>query len=632
MNEFPVPNGFWELPTCPQIAHQILKLAPLGKETVPELLDVIRWDPAVAARILATANATRFGQSWPVVSLDRARLLLDDLALRLLALQFTLDSLSSERSAFQPAYEMLWRQSRIHAVTAMLLGDESSGQAEVNPFLAGLLIGLPRLALLQFQPETAQSILKAMAQTGRPWSEIEREFLPSSPENLLLQANFPPAFGKALLSKDSEPGSGAPRLAGVLAAAEAMGDLLVFEPENRDLAERWRNRLDMQLRNLQSGESAAAHDLESLVDLVRTRLDEWFPWNDEVDSERRMLAQANRELGRLGLRTAVAHGQAQTRVQQAEQSLQQYERKIFNLERQALRDPLTGVYNRRFLLEALQKEVARCCRYATPIGLLFVDVDNFKPLNDTWGHLVGDVVLRRIADTLGGVLRGADILARYGGEEFVVLPNDPNEAGIVQLAERLRLAVEQLVAKVEGQSVQVTVSVGCTLTVPTRNDLDLGPQLLAAADAAMYDAKQLGRNRVVFRSLLDDMERKLMQLTIDRSFSRWLVLRNILNSQIVENLLLDYSPERLPLGELAIDTGLLTDKQVAKILDLQGENEERFGAVALALNLLTLDELAMLLARQRENPIQLARQLIGKRLLEESQALELVNEYLASLK
>ncbi len=630
MNDFSVTTGFWELPTCPQVAHQILKLAPLGKETVPDLLDVIRWDPAVSVRILSAANGTRFGQSWPVVSLHRARLLLDDLAIRLLALQFTLNSLSPERKAGQSVYEIIWRQSRAQAVAAMVLSDEDMEQSEVHPFLAGLLLGVPRLAFLQSQPETAEGILKTMAQTARPWQELH----PAEAEEtqILFQANFPPAFVKALKTKDTEPSPTMPRLAGVLKIAERIGDFLGFEQSGWNLSADWLDRLKDVQQEVLGEEESARLPMESLLDAVRGRLQEGFPWRDEVGSESGMLSRANRELGRLGLRTAVAHGQAQSRVQQAEQSLRQYERQIFNLERQALRDPLTGIYNRRFLLEALQKEVARCCRYAAPLGLLFVDVDHFKPLNDTHGHLAGDMVLRRIAETLEGVLRGADILARYGGEEFVVLPNNPDEAGIVRLAERLRLAVEQLVTKVEGQSVRVTISIGSTLTVPTRNDLDLGPQLLAAADAAMYDAKELGRNRVVFRSLLDDQERRLMELTIDRSFSRWLVARNVLNSQIVENLLLDYSPERLPLGELAVDTGLLTEEQVARILERQGENDERFGAVALELHLLSLDQLAMLLARQRENPIQLARQLIAKRLLEESQALELVNEYLAGLK
>jgi diguanylate cyclase (GGDEF)-like protein len=450
-----------------------------------------------------------------------------------------------------------------------------------------------------------------------------------------LQANFPQVFVKALKSPETglaEPVRGNPRLSAVLGVAEAMGDFLEFGSRNPELSERWLDRLKDRLHHLQGADPNSSLPTQSFIDTVRQHLEEWFPVNVATDSETRVLCQANRELGRLAWRTSLAHGQAQTRAQQAEQSLKQYERKIYSLERQALRDPLTGVYNRRFLLEALQKEVARCCRYAAPIGLLFVDVDAFKPLNDRWGHLVGDQILRRVAETLQGVLRSSDILARYGGEEFVVLPNDPNETGIQQLAERLRQAVEQLVTKVDSARLQVTISVGCTLTVPTRDDLDLGPQLLASADAAMYDAKQLGRNKVVFRSLLDESERELMQRTIDCTFTRWLVSRNFLSSQAVESLLSDYSPDRLPLGELAIDTGLLTDGQVLEILELQVESGDRFGALAHQRELLSLSQLAMLLARQRENPIQLARLLIGKHLFEEAKALSLVKDYLASLK
>ncbi len=168
-----------------------------------------------------------------------------------------------------------------------------------------------------------------------------------------------------------------------------------------------------------------------------------------------------------------------------------------------MHDPLTGVYNRRFLLEVLEKEVARACRQAAPLGLLFVDVDEFKSSNDALGHPAGDAILRSVADTLANMLRHADILARYGGDEFVILPHDPRETGILQLAERLRGAVEQLAIHVETERVQVTISVGCTLTVPGRNDLGVGPQLLAKADEAMYEAKQQGRNRVVFHPLPD---------------------------------------------------------------------------------------------------------------------------------
>jgi diguanylate cyclase (GGDEF)-like protein len=152
-------------------------------------------------------------------------------------------------------------------------------------------------------------------------------------------------------------------------------------------------------------------------------------------------------------------------------------------------------------LEALDKEIARSRRQQSPVGLLFVDVDGFKAINDDLGHLVGDHVLKHIAGALTATLRQADILARYGGDEFIVLPMTSNQAGLTRLAERLRKAVEQLAIEIEGNRVSVRVSIGGTLGVPNENEEEFARRLLASADAAMYEAKRLGRNRIVIRSL-----------------------------------------------------------------------------------------------------------------------------------
>ncbi len=162
--------------------------------------------------------------------------------------------------------------------------------------------------------------------------------------------------------------------------------------------------------------------------------------------------------------------------------------------RLAFHDPVTGTYSRRYFDEALEREVLRATRHATPLSILLVDVDEFKQINDQYGHKAGDRVLREVAQTLRNEVRGESVLARFGGDEFVLLlpASDEDEADLV--AERLRTAVEQLrLQAVLGDEV-ITLSVGATTVTPDRDSS--AEQLLHAADRALYKAKRDGRNRV----------------------------------------------------------------------------------------------------------------------------------------
>jgi diguanylate cyclase (GGDEF)-like protein/PAS domain S-box-containing protein len=158
----------------------------------------------------------------------------------------------------------------------------------------------------------------------------------------------------------------------------------------------------------------------------------------------------------------------------------------------ATRDPLTGTYNRRYLEELLRTEVERADRYARPLTVAMVDVDHFKRVNDTYGHPVGDQVLRTIVDRCQKAIRISDALARYGGEEFVlVLPETaPNEARIV--AERVRTAVNGALVVVGDRALPITVSIG----LAALQGKEKAEALLARADEALYAAKQAGRDRV----------------------------------------------------------------------------------------------------------------------------------------
>ena len=165
----------------------------------------------------------------------------------------------------------------------------------------------------------------------------------------------------------------------------------------------------------------------------------------------------------------------------------------------ALQDPLTGLYNRRYMDERLGSELAASNRHGRPLSLLMIDIDHFKRVNDEHGHVAGDEALKMVAFVLRGAVRKEDVISRYGGEEFVVIARETPLDGARALAERIRRAIEKSRFAWQGKELGVTVSVGVTASValaefvPGRTERDL----LAAADRALYAAKQAGRNRVV---------------------------------------------------------------------------------------------------------------------------------------
>jgi two-component system cell cycle response regulator len=158
----------------------------------------------------------------------------------------------------------------------------------------------------------------------------------------------------------------------------------------------------------------------------------------------------------------------------------------------AIRDGLTGLYNNRHFREVLAHQVELSRRYAWPLSLLFLDIDHFKSINDTYGHPDGDLVLKALADFLQSHVRLADVLCRYGGEEFVVLLPQTSWNQAYRLAERLREGIAATPICLCQKEIHITVSIGLSCLIPQLS----GEDLVKAADAALYRAKQAGRNRV----------------------------------------------------------------------------------------------------------------------------------------
>jgi len=267
---------------------------------------------------------------------------------------------------------------------------------------------------------------------------------------------------------------GAPSASTVLPAVDLDDDAAGAAPGSGrptpdDVADRAAERIATRVRrafgltNVLSAPLVAHGELLGAIVISRRRD---TPWPDQA---RRMLAAAATEASAALART-VAHRAAETA---------------------AATDALTGLPNRRYFQEYVGL-LGKGRRADDTIGILMIDVDRFKLLNDRHGHAVGDVVLRAVARTIAATVRDVDLPARYGGEEFVVLLRDPSRQVALEVGERIREAVARIDLGAVGVE-QVTVSVGATVGGGGAERVE---ELVAAADRALYRAKRFGRNRV----------------------------------------------------------------------------------------------------------------------------------------
>jgi two-component system, cell cycle response regulator len=157
-------------------------------------------------------------------------------------------------------------------------------------------------------------------------------------------------------------------------------------------------------------------------------------------------------------------------------------------------DGLTQIFNRRYFTETLEREIGRALRYRRELSLIMFDIDRFKSINDSFGHLAGDHVLKHLATVVKTKIRKEDVLARYGGEEFTILLPEIDHHNACAFAEKVRALIERTPAKFESHQISATVSVG---VAALRGEVDDASQFVKMADDNLYRAKEAGRNRVV---------------------------------------------------------------------------------------------------------------------------------------
>ena len=210
---------------------------------------------------------------------------------------------------------------------------------------------------------------------------------------------------------------------------------------------------------------------------------------------RRLMAELEGLNAVLEERVRAATAELASKNELLESLMESLEEKNRLLSELAVTDELTGLYNRRYVRTRLESELERNTRYGVPVACLLIDIDDFKVVNDTWGHPVGDQVLIAVGDVLRAAVRRTDVAGRYGGEELVVVCPSTSVEGAVVLAERTRMAIADIAIEVPaGGPVRITASIGVSATPKVSGPIEA---FVGGADVALYDAKRSGKNRVI---------------------------------------------------------------------------------------------------------------------------------------
>jgi len=631
------PERIWsstQLPTLPTAAVDLLEASNNSSPDVSEVIRIIRTDPALTVRVLRATNSSFFAFRSEITSIERAVPLLGASFATALALGFSLIDEKLLSGQVGDHFRRYWLQSMVQASSAELLSELTRTSQEDECFQAGLLLDIGQLAILKtlgrdYVPVLARSedeqlelveveeadlgfthasIGKKLAET---WKLAKRlQFFIAShhrPLSDLLEYQYEPEFDTLR----------------IVAVASSVGEYFCRGYKGRSL-----ERLRMLTENFFQLDEARLNDF---LKTARERFEacaEMFNFSSaSIPSTTELMAEANAHLSELTLKVQMENAFVVQRQQQLENDRKSLESHNEQLQKQVFRDPLTKVYNRQFFDETFAKELQRCVRTASPVGLIFCDVDHFKRLNDTYGHLFGDEVLQKIAHIVQKSMRSCDTLARYGGEEFVILLYQPTDEGIDRIAERIRTRIQSEVFAFDGERVEVTMSLGGVISIPGKSEADFGARLLKIADQQMYRAKQSGRNRVCTASLLDDDQRKLLNRQSAYLFSKWLIDQEVIDETVGTRAAIssDSGPARI--GELAASRGMLDRDEINEILIEQAGSGERFGTTAIRLEKLTEDQVAFLLARQKQEPSGVARALVRQGVLSHERACELLEEF-----
>jgi diguanylate cyclase (GGDEF)-like protein len=485
------------LPSLPAVAIRILEAVKNEDTSFKELSGIISTDPALVAKTLKIVNSSFYGRNQKIDTLEKAIGLLGFINLKNIALSYVITKEFRDQDGTEFDFNLFWKRSVTASIAADMTGKLLNGKSD-DAFVTGLLQDIGILIMFICNPDTYLRVLDEHLTTNLPIEDIEKNILGFDhqeigsevlkrwgfPENIYLPIKYHHEI-KAFPNRYK-------RHIHTLLVSDKISKL--YHGSNR------KGEMDVVTEFLEETYDISREDIDNLIDAVAENSMEMLS-NFEVNSEEiipfsRLLQETNEELSKLNMTYAQLLINYKEEKERAEHLAGKLKEKNKKLREMARKDGLTNLFNHKYFHGVLDNELARSIRYKRPFSLIMFDIDYFKKINDTFGHRVGDIYLKKLSELVLTIVRENDIVARYGGEEFaVILPETDVEGGLI-LADRIRSAVEGMSVSAGPGTIQTTVSLGLSTYNPDGRGVLEREDLIDAADAAMYESKNSGRNRI----------------------------------------------------------------------------------------------------------------------------------------
>jgi len=467
------------LPSLPAVAVKIIEMANDPDADIRKVCEYISLDPVLSAKLLRTANTPLYKSRRVATNIRQAVSILGTHTVLVIALSFSLASslmktpLSNGNGAFDS--NIFWRRSITSALASRALGEKLELSFLDDLFLAGLLQEIGILAYWTIMPEEYGKIFASTLDHDK-LLKIERESFGAGHDELgyalLKKWHIPDYIALSCINSHSqpEPQNFGPTLQSCLAVSRYLADYFLYPHEAEKLT-----ALNKATQDWLELEPSALIDVIKIMEVGLSAVEDLFEVTIHHPSEAAGILAEAKEL-------LMIHDLSRMK----------------DLEDKSQRDGLTGAYNRTYFDETLRREFSLATQYNLPLTIAIIDLDHFKNVNDTYGHVVGDSLLATVVKTLFDQIRQDDTLSRYGGEEFALILPGTTLAASRNLISRLKDSIAAISYKFDGDvTIQITASIGVAACYENETHFHDPKDLIKAADRALYAAKHAGRNQIV---------------------------------------------------------------------------------------------------------------------------------------